>query len=59
MDEKEMNEQIVKIISEAIEQTSHSSCIHSDSHCIEEKPDSESKSIQCGTNKCKGLHSEN
>ena len=56
MNEEEMDEQIAKIISEAIAQTSHSSCEHSEPHCNKDDPDYEPKHIHCGTDRCKGLH---
>lgn len=57
MNEEDMDEQIAKIIKEAIGNISHSNCNHSESHCVEkDSPDWEPKRIHCGTDRCKGLH---
>ncbi|MFX0002770.1 MAG: hypothetical protein ACFE9C_00350 [Candidatus Hodarchaeota archaeon] len=56
MNEEKMNEEITKIIREAIEQISHSNCSHSKSHCNKDSPDWKPKRIHCGTDRCKGLH---
>ncbi|TKJ18066.1 MAG: hypothetical protein CEE43_18815 [Promethearchaeota archaeon Loki_b32] len=56
MNEEEMNEQIAKIIREAIGNMSHSSCNNSESHCNKDSPDYEPRRIHCGTDRCKGLH---
>ena len=56
MNEEEMDEQIAKIIREAIGNISHSSCNHSESQCNKDSPDYEPKHIHCGTDRCKGLH---
>ncbi|MFX1420174.1 MAG: hypothetical protein ACFE9N_14765 [Promethearchaeota archaeon] len=56
MNEDEMDEQITKIIREAIGKISHSSCNHSENHCSKNSPDWKPKRIHCGTDRCKGLH---
>jgi len=56
MNEEEMDEQISKIIKEALGKISHSSCSHLESHCNKDSPDYEPKHIHCGTERCKGLH---
>ncbi len=56
MNEEEMDEQIAKIISEAIAQTSLSICEHSESLCNKDSPDYEPRRIHCGTDRCKGLN---
>ncbi len=56
MNEEDMDEQIAKIIKEAIGQISHSSCNHLESHCNKDSPDWEPKRIHCGTDRCKGLY---
>lgn len=57
MNEEDMDEQITKIIREAIGQISHSNCDHSESQCEERNsPNWQPKGIHCGTDKCRGLH---
>ena len=56
MNEEEMDEQIAKIIREAMGNMSHTSCNNSESHCDKDSPDYEPKHIHCGTDRCKGLH---
>jgi hypothetical protein len=56
MNVEEKDDEIAKIIKEAIAQISHSSCNHSESHCNKDSPDWEPKRIHCGTDRCKGLH---
>jgi len=56
MNEDKIDEQIAKIIREAIGEISYSRCNHSESHCNKDSPDWEPKHIHCGTDRCKGLH---
>lgn len=56
MNEDEMDEEIAKIISEALEQTSHSSCEHSESYCSKDDSDYELWHIHFSTDRCKGLY---
>ncbi len=56
MNEEDMDEQIGKIIREAMGNISHSNCNLSESHCDKDSPNYEPKHIHCGTDRCKGLH---
>ncbi len=56
MNEEELENQIAKILSEAIEQISRLSCKDSESHCKKDDPDYQPKLIHCGTDRYKGLH---
>ena len=56
MNEENMDEQITKIIKEAIRQISHANCNHSESHCKKSSPDWVPRRIHCGNERCKGLH---
>ncbi|MFX1501924.1 MAG: hypothetical protein ACFFDH_13250 [Promethearchaeota archaeon] len=56
MNEIEIDEQIAKIIKEALADMSHSSCSLSESTCNKDRPDYQPKHIHCGSDRCKGLH---